>query len=201
MTTRSSEEILAHYIETMGEPLGQAFWHLNQKVLEVHLVWEQYKQLYGGSEETVRLLNETAGLFFMVVQDSLWDSVLLGICRLTDPAQMSGKQNLSIRTLLPLIADEGLRQQTEELCNEALSKAEFARDHRNKRIAHEDKNRLYDRQAHPLGGISRALIKEMLQAITAVMNAINVFYCDTTMFYDDISSGGDAAWLVYKLES
>jgi hypothetical protein len=41
----------------------------------------------------------------------------------------------------------------------------------------------------------------MLQSITAVMNEINVFYTDTTMFYDEISSGGDAAWLVHKLKS
>ena len=80
MTTRSrsSEEVLEYYMDSMGEVLGTAFWHLNQKILEVHLVWEQYKQLYGESEETVRTLNETAGLFFMVVQDSLWDSVIQG---------------------------------------------------------------------------------------------------------------------------
>ncbi len=203
MTTRSrsSEEVLEYYMDSMGEVLGTAFWHLNQKILEVHLVWEQYKQLYGESEETVRTLNETAGLFFMVVQDSLWDSVIQGICRLTDPAQMSGRQNLSIRALSALIANEGLRREVAGLCEEALFKAQFARDHRNKRIAHQDKNHLYDREAQPLGGVSRKLIKEMLGAITAVMNAINVHYCDTTMFYDDISSGGDAAWLVYKLKS
>ncbi|WP_419789740.1 MULTISPECIES: AbiU2 domain-containing protein [Pseudomonas] len=49
--------------------------------------------------------------FFMMVQDSLWDSALLGICRLADPPQMSGKQNLSIQALPPLITNERARQQ------------------------------------------------------------------------------------------
>lgn len=201
MTTRSSEEILAHYVQTMGEPLGTAFWHLNQRVLELHLVWEQYTQLFGESEETVHLLNKTAGLFFMIVQDGLWDSVLLGVSKLTDPAQTGKNKNLSIRSLPNLIADGALLGRVLDLCEEALIKAEHARDHRNKRIAHQDQQYFYDREVQPLGGVSRVLVKEMLQAITAVMNEINVFYCDTTMFYDSISSGGDAAWLVHKIKA
>lgn len=201
MTTRTSEEVLALNIESMGEPLGRAFWHLNQQILQLHLVWEQYKQLYGESEETVHLLNDTAGLFFMVVQDSLWDTVLLGICKLTDPAQTFRSQNLTILSLPPLIADRDLSERVSELCDEAVLKAKFARNHRNKRIAHQDKTHLFDREAQPLGGVSRILVKEMLQAITAVMNAINGFYFDSTMFYDDIVTRGDAAWLVQKLKT
>ncbi|MGU3345806.1 AbiU2 domain-containing protein [Pseudomonas monsensis] len=201
MTTRNSEEILAHYLRTMGDPLGTAFWHLNQQILELHLVWEQYTQLFGEGEETVNLLNRTAGLFFKVVQDELWDSVLLGVSKLTDPAQTGKNKNLSIRSLPDLIADSVLRGRVLDLCDEALKKAEHARDHRNKRIAHQDQRYFYNREAHSLGGVSRTLVREMLQAITAVMNEINVFYTDTTMFYDEISSGGDAAWLVHKLKS
>lgn len=201
VTTRNSKEVLDHYVDTMGEPLGTAFWHLNQQVLELHLVWDQYTQLFGEGEETVHLLNKTAGLFFMVVQDGLWDNVLLGVSKLTDPAQTGKNKNLSIRSLPDLIADGTLRGRVLDLCDEALIKAEHARDHRNKRIAHQDQKYFYDREAQPLGGVSRALVKEMLQAITAVMNEINVFYADTTMFYDSISSGGDAAWLVHKLKS
>lgn len=200
MTTRSSEEVLAHYIETMGEPLGRAFGHLNQRVLELHLVWEQYTQLFGESEETVHLLNQTAGLFFRVVQEGLWDSVLIGVSRLTDPAQTGGNKNLSIRSLPVLIGDKGLQGRVSDLCESTLVKAKHARDHRNKRIAHQDQQYFFDREARPLGGVSRILINEMLQAITAVMNEVSVFYCDTTMFYDSISSGGDAAWLIYKIK-
>ncbi|WP_256579606.1 hypothetical protein [Pseudomonas sp. NC02] len=201
VTTRNSEEVLAHHVETMGESLGTAFWHLNQQVLELHLVWEQYTQLFGEGEDTVKMLNETAGLFFMVVQDALWDSVLLGVSKLTDPAQTGKNKNLSIQSLPDLIADDTLRGRVSDLCEEALVKATHARDHRNKRIAHQDQQYFYDRAARPLGGVSRALVKEMLHAITAVMNEINVFYADSTMFYDSISCGGDAAWLVHKLKT
>lgn len=38
--------------------------------------WQQYRQLFGGELDTVHLLNRTSGLFFRIVQDELWDSVL-----------------------------------------------------------------------------------------------------------------------------
>ncbi|HHK1701513.1 TPA: hypothetical protein ACQQVV_005818, partial [Pseudomonas aeruginosa] len=67
------------YIECMGSELGSVFYELSRKLVQLHVVWQQYRQLFGDSEATIALLNRAAGLFFRIVQDELWDSVLLGI--------------------------------------------------------------------------------------------------------------------------
>ncbi len=85
MTTRSMDEIRAEYISSMGEELGASFYELYRKLVELHILWQQYRQLFGDDTGTVHLLNRTAGLFFKIVQDELWDSVLLGVSRMTDP--------------------------------------------------------------------------------------------------------------------
>src|SRR5687768_1382998 len=137
-STQSMDEVRAGYVNLMGSELGSSFATLHRKLIELHMVWQQYRQLFGSDPETVALLNRTAGLFFKIAQDEIWDSVLLGISRMTDPPETRGKKNLTINSLPILIGDPALRQELEDLCAAALDQASFAREHRNKRIAHQD---------------------------------------------------------------
>jgi hypothetical protein len=93
----------------MGHELGSSFHELSRKLIELHVVWQQYRQLFGDEPETVHLLNRTSGLFFKIVQDELWDSVLLGISRMTDPPQTGKRKNLTVQSLPVLIDDFTLR--------------------------------------------------------------------------------------------
>lgn len=142
MVTRSMDEVRADYISTMGQELGANFCELYRELVELHVLWQQYRQLFGDSTDTVQLLNRTAGLFFKIVQDELWDSVLLGVSRMTDPSSTGKKKNLTVLSLSPLITDSALRAEVQDLCTKAVTAAEFAREHRNKRIAHQDHNYL-----------------------------------------------------------
>ncbi|WP_421549104.1 hypothetical protein [Pseudomonas sp. QD4] len=201
MTRFSNDELRERFIAAMGEDLGICFWHLNQKVLNLHIVWQQYTQLYGDSEDTVSVLNRRAGFFFRVVQGELWDSVLLGISRLTDAAETRGKvvgKNLSVRALPGLVSDVTLSTRLLELSEAAFQAAEFARKHRNKRIAHQDRDYL-NSDTHPLERISRQRIDAMLQALRDVLNAVNLHFFECTTFYEDVSAPGGAAWLVEQL--
>jgi hypothetical protein len=71
--TSDEQAVLTQYSESMGDELGTTFFQLSRKLIELHIVWQQYRQLYGSEEETIFLLNRTAGLFFKIVQDQLWD--------------------------------------------------------------------------------------------------------------------------------
>ncbi len=150
MTTRSKDELRAEYISSMGEELGASFYELYRRLVELHMLWQQYRQLFGDDTETVNLLNRAAGLFFKIVQDELWDSVLLGISRMTDRPGTGKNRNLTIQSLPPMITDLALRAELQSLCEKALDLAEFAREHRNKRIAHQDHNYLSNRGSDPL---------------------------------------------------
>lgn len=198
-TTRSEDEIKDGYVTSMGEDLGPAFFQLYRKLVELHIVWQQYRQLYGSDEETVHLLNRTAGLFFKIIQDELWDSVLLGISRMTDPHSTGGRKNLTIHSLPLLITDLGLQAELHDLCKAATDNAAFAREHRNKRIAHQDHGYTTDRSSNPLNGVSRERVESMLESLRKVMNRLDLHFRDTTVMYDTFVDESGARLLVSKL--
>lgn len=195
----SNADVRAQCIAAMGSELGAMYCDLNDHLLDLCLVWKQFEQLFAVDEETVRLLNESAPTFFGVVQAQLWDSVMLGISRLTDPPISAGKNTLSIRSLPGLINDAAAKLQVENAIAKALSDAEFSRIHRNKRIAHNDLVHIQNRAANPLPAANRQKIKAGLDSICAVLEVLNGHYRKTNMLYDDIIFDGGSGSLVALL--
>lgn len=183
----------------MGADLGAMYCDLNDHLLDILLLWKQYEALFGVDQETVRVLNEAAPTFFSVVQAQLWDGVMLGISRLTDPPLSAGKKTLTIRAIPNLVYDTSVKTKVEAAINTALSEAEFTRTHRNKRIAHNDLVHIQNRIANPLPPASRQKIKAGLDAISAVLEVLNGHYRESTMLYDDIIFDGGAGSVVYLL--
>lgn len=190
----SHEEVRAQCMEAMGNELGAMYCDLNSHLLDILLLWKQYEALFGVDEETVRVLNDAAPTFFGVVQVQLWDGVMLGISRLTDPPVSAGNKTLTIRAIPKLVRDRGVRAKVESAINIALSEAEFTRTHRNKRIAHNDLVHIQDQVANPLPPANRIKIKAGLDAICEVLEVLNRHYRESTMLYDDqIYDGGSAS--------
>ncbi|KWV16872.1 hypothetical protein ISN34_00425 [Xanthomonas translucens pv. translucens] len=200
-STQSMEEVHASYVALMGDELGVAFATLHRKLIELHMVWQQYRQLFGSNKETVALLNRTASLFFKIVQDEIWDSVLLGISRMTDPPETRGKKNLTIHSLPLLVDDTALKNELQGLCSAALDQAAFAREHRNKRIAHQDHEYAADRAANSLSGISRERVETMLAALCTIMNRLNLHFKNSTTLYDNFTDESGARVLISKLRN
>lgn len=199
-TTRSEDEVENAYLSSMGQELGAAFFQLYRKLTELHIVWQQYRQLFGTDSRTVQLLNRTAGLFFKIIQDELWDSVLLAISRMTDPPNTSGRKNLTIQSLPSLIENPGLRAEVHDLCKAAVDDVAFAREHRDKRIAHQDHGYTTDRSSHPLNGVSRERVESMLESLRRVMNRLELHFAHTTVMYEGFVDESGAGLLVYRLK-
>ena len=121
----------------MGSALGNVFFELRNECVMFHWKWQEYVVLFGTKPERIELLDEAAGAFFWIVQDTLWDDVFLRIARLTDPPRSAGKDTLSLRRL-PLLVAAAFQGQVDTILQECLSKCEFARAWRNRRIAHTD---------------------------------------------------------------
>jgi hypothetical protein len=187
------------YVSTLGKELGPYFYALHRAVVELHIVWQQYRQLFGEDAETIDVLNKNAALFFQIIQDELWDSVLLRIAALTDAPEMRGRKNLSIRALPALMPNVELTDEIQKLCDEALKETEFAREHRNKRIAHNDHDYHVNRAAVSLNGISRAKVELMLDTIRKVMAVVNSKLRDVDCRYDIFIDYSGARALVHKL--
>src|SRR5207249_7581748 len=109
-----------------------------QEIAWIHSKWAEYVVLYGTKESRVTLLNQAAPRFARLIQDTLWEDVVLHIARLTDPPKSMGKHNLSVQSLSEHVSDPATRHKVEQLVAQAIARSEFCRDWRNRRLAHRD---------------------------------------------------------------
>ncbi|TWT10640.1 hypothetical protein [Reyranella sp. CPCC 100927] len=190
----TAEEAKAERVRRMGEPLGVVFDALWQDVVWLHVKWEEYVELYGKRQSRVEILNRSAPLFFRVVQDVLWADTLLHIARLTDEPNSYGKPKLTIKTLPPLIADYNGRATVNKLVNAALLTTAFARDWRNRWIAHTDLALATERaSAVPLEGASRLKVKDTVAAIADVLREVERQHGGGDLMFSPVGSatGGE----------
>lgn len=199
-SNRTAEEAKADNIRTMGQELGLLYDVLWQQVAWLYNKWAQYVELFGKKPSRITLLNNAAPTFFGVVQYTLWEDVLLHIARLTDSPKSAGKSNLSFRRLPDAIGDAIVKARVTSLITKALKASEFCRDWRNRRIAHRDLHLALGLGAAPLEPASREKVKEALEALVEVLNAISAHYHDSTTFFDLDDGSGGAESLLYVLD-
>lgn len=187
--------------------LETVFEKIKYQVILLHSRWIIYRQLYGTSKERIELLNVSALEFFWIIQDVLWDEILLNICRLADPIQSGrdkkSKKNLCLEMLCQII--KGLLQEDlySDLCN-SLSrfreKCDALKKYRNKRIAHLDLKAFLNEKSKCLPGISRAMIEDVLKELRFFMNLIDGFYKDSETAYEHCIMTGDGEFLITALK-
>src|SRR5213594_2144410 len=105
----TADEVREEHLASMGPHLGPVYNALWNEVAWLHAKWHEYKELYGEKPPRLELLNRASGFFFRIVQDTLWENTLLHLARLTDPAVVAGKSNLTIRALPELCDEPALR--------------------------------------------------------------------------------------------
>lgn len=178
-------------IAAMGEELGSIYSQLWQELAWLYRTWAEYVALFGTKESRVELLNKAAPAFTRIVQDYLWEGVILHVARLTDPPKSVGKRNLSIRALEEAATDSDLKERVSVAVTKALSASEFCRDWRNRHLAHRDLNLALKRGAEPLLTASRQKVNEALTSLSDVLNVVSLKYMGATTLFDiDLRVGG-----------
>lgn len=195
---RTADRAKAEHIRLMGDELGTIYSALWQEVAWVHGKWSDFVTLFGTKESRVELLNAAAPAFCRLVQDSVWENVLLHIARLTDPPATAKKQNLTIQRLPALIDRANSRDVVESSVQAALTSCAFARDWRNRHIAHSDLDLKVSDTARPLEFASRQSVKLALASLSSALNAVAAEYLDSTSFFDTVD--GDALALLYVID-
>ena len=202
MTSRTAEEITATNIAKMGEALGKVYSALWQEVAVLHFDWREYCELFGTKAARIDLMNQAAPHFFRLIQDRRWETTLLHLARLTDPAASPGKgdrKNLSIKALPDLLSDAKLKHEVTGLIEEVDKLTEFARDWRNRYIGHRDLNLALQQATISLADPSRQDVKNALAAIAATLNALEAHYHHSYTAYDFGGPIGGAVSLLYVL--
>lgn len=196
---QSPTEVEQEHLQAMGPTLGPIYHALYNEVAWLHAKWLEYRKLFAKSAQRIDLLNETAGFFFGVVQDVLWKDVLLHIARLTDPAKQGKYENLTLFQLPNIVPKPELVIELCQLIEVAKTSSKFARDWRNKRLAHHDLAITLDLQAVPLPGVSRQHVEETLASFRAVLNHLHAHYFQSEVAFEHFLTHDDADTLVHHL--
>lgn len=200
MVVRTAEEARAHSIELMGPELGEIYAALWQEVAGIHSKWAEYVVLYGTKESRVDLLNRAAPRFARLIQDTLWEDVVLHIARLTDPPKSMGKHNLSLQSLTTHVDHPETDATVQRLVARAIEQAEFCRDWRNRHLAHRDLHLALARGAEPLKTGSRKAVREILETLGEILNAVSLHYVGSTTLFEFEPDAGGALSLLYALD-
>jgi hypothetical protein len=197
---RDAEEAQIEYIRCMGEPLGKLYSSLWQEVSWLNFKWIEYVELFGTKPSRIELLNKAAPAFFRMLQDLLLEDTIIHVARLTDPPKSVGKENLTVQALPPLIADPQVSKNVADLVQTAIDASYFCRDWRNRHIAHRDLKLANEEGATPLESASRQQMKQAIEAIAEVLNAVSSHYSESTTVFDIGGLPGGASLLLYVLD-
>lgn len=160
----------------MSSELAQLFSHLEDELTWLHLGWKEYQTLFGTSERRIDLINETAPSFFLHYHELAWRETLLSLCRLTDLPKTGGKNNLTVLQLPALIRDSTFSSDVQAKAEEARKANAFARDWRNRQIAHRSLDHTLDPKLKPLEPANHANVEGGLAALRDVMNTVSVHH-------------------------
>lgn len=198
--TLTSDEVEAEYIASMGKALGAQFHRLWEELAWLNIKWAEYVELLGTKPSRVDLLNKAAPLFFKIVGESLWESILLHICRITDPPKSKGNATLTVLAL-PKLVDSRIENKVTKLVEIVNQKTKFCRDWRHRRIAHLNLDlALKQQKTKPLDVASKSGVQEALNAIADVLNEITRHYQDASTMFAHLGDSNGAVQLLYVID-
>ncbi len=178
------QELRLKYQEAMGKELGAAYHLLWNRCVQLHIRWGYYCELFGKSQEEFDIMNRTAPQLFKVIQDALFEGILLDLAKFCDPLRIAGgKKPLALSLLASLVPGQTIGGLSESI-TEVQTKTAFARDWRNRHIAHWDYQHLLDKQANQLKSASRASVSEAINAIDRTLETIDHHFTGATLCFD-----------------
>ena len=199
--TQTTDDLRARYIKQMGEELGNVYFCLWQEVAGLYLKWNQYVMLYGADPSSIGLLNKSAPAFFRIVQDGLWENIMLHIARLTDPPCTGKYKNLTVKRLPELVKENcHLRNKIELLICTANNATKFCREWRDKRYAHLDLDLILKNTSPALPDATRAKTRCAIEALAKILDAVSAHFLDSSTRFDMLSPPGGGEVLLKILE-
>lgn len=184
--------------EQLPADLAVQFRPLFKDILWLGMKWHEYSVLFGNMAN-YELLNRTAGYLFLIVQDTMWDDLLLHISRLVGPRLSRGKENLTIRRIPDLIENQELHGKVSQSIESCVAHCSFVKDHRNKRLAHYDLETAVENREEHLTGVSRMQIRQAVEMLQEIIRVVYAHYADTHFVFDTNLSSGNADSLVHAL--
>lgn len=201
METQTTEEVKEDIIKKMGTDFGSLFHSLYNEITWLTFKWIEFKELFGSKESRFELMNKAAPFFFYTVQKTLWENLLLGVARITDPPESFKKKNTTLQAIGQHLLDPTFRADFEKDLMEILDECKFCRDWRNRWIAHMDYELGVNRDsAKPLEPATRLKLRLTIEKIHSLYNKISLKYLGSTVAWQVLTSDRGAISLLHKIE-
>lgn len=170
--------------------LADCFEALYQEIVQIAFDWRGFLELFD-DKALVEMMNRHACDFFADLQRKLSDSLVLKVCRLTDPEGCGKFKNLGLPYFVEQLRNENAidvakHQQWQERLKQIGSVMEPLRHLRNKRIAHNDVSVLVSDERLPA---QYGDLRKAIEAVNSLFNQIErVFGLPTTVLAEAILS-------------
>ena len=196
----TTEESRLECIKNMGENLGELYHYLWQELASLYSKWQEFIELFATKPNRIDLMNESSPYFFRIIEDVLWENIVLSIARLTDSTKSRGKDNLTICKIPDFIIDADFRKDIEAAINIAKKDSNFCRDWRNRRFAHMDYLSLLNKETNQLEIATRERTENALSSVANVLNKVSDKFNNSTTIFN-LSGGtlGNANSLLYYI--
>ena len=149
------------------ENIRDIFMQLCQDFVALNNKWDFYLELYS-SAETTSLLSKMALASFHLIEEALRADMVLSICRLNDPPQSCGQNNLSF----PFLHQHIHNSEVDNLFTQFETACSPFKTHRNKQVGHNDLNTSIKPHSNPLPNIEKEQIDLVINIASDILNAI-----------------------------
>ena len=173
------------YQAELPESDRDVFARLCNDLAWLNAKWRLYLDLFSERENTELLSRCAPG--FPDHRGALRTDMTMAICRLSDPSQTNGKQNLSLTRVAERYNDVPDLKEIQEKFNAACQQVKTIR---NKRVGHNDLNTTLNPRDNPLPGMGRNDVETIIDLAARVLNVLVRSVSDTTYCFDLHVIGG-----------
>jgi hypothetical protein len=200
--------------EAMPQEVAEVYDFLKKHLVNIHVRWTIYRQLFGADPERIDLLNRFGGVAFGVMQRVMQEEAILALCRISDPAQTGkGKKawvNCTFERLVNLVRDgtttaaepETMRHLESLLAAINRVRMDYLVEARNRVLAHLDLETALGKATNRpvILWPARTHIETFLKAARDLMNAVQGCYEDCETYYgENLAPGKDGNDLISHL--
>jgi AbiU2 len=172
--------------EKIPQELAKPYGYLSGALIGTYQSFNTLERLYM-DDGVVALLNSTAPEFFVLLQGLLVDNIILSIARLTEKAEMGGRENLTLSRLVQeLSSDQKYSERCtrlDEKCTRIEKMSCPIRLYRHKLLAHADRVECLKPNTELGKDISIKLIREVLEQIDDFLNMFDYEFTNAEVHY------------------
>ncbi len=186
-------------VEGQMPPLiKEVFENLRYEVTWLHAKWAIYSQLFCCGEEQLSFLDSMASGFFVIVRDSLENELIVGLCRLTDPATTGRRKNLTLARLAETLKETDIATDFQSRFQKIDQACSPLREWRNRRLAHSDFPTALGQSRLP--EVAWETIDSALARVGGLMNLVQGHFLDSEFDYRSFTNLNDGEEVVFYLK-